>query len=175
MRGGDLWESWGVKTNWVRLPRVHNMWRVWLAEWMGTPPQKITCVNNLKQIGLAIRIWSGDNNDQYPFHLSTNLGGTLEHCAAGPDGFDRNGWLHLCVLSNELNTPLVLVCPQDRTKKAATNFNVLRAENVTYRVRSGPEVSETNAQAVLAICPVDGNTLYCDGTVVEGKTLRGKR
>jgi type II secretory pathway pseudopilin PulG len=24
------------------------------------------CVNNLKQVGLAYRLWEGDNNDKYP-------------------------------------------------------------------------------------------------------------
>jgi hypothetical protein len=137
--------------------------------------QRINCVNILKQIGLAFRIWAGDDSDQYPFNLSTNAGGTLEFCAREADGFDWNGWLHLLVLSNELNTPKVLVCPQDRRRKAATNFNSLRAEHVTYRLRSGAEVNETNAQAVLAVCPIEGNTVFCDGTVVEGETLRGKR
>ncbi len=28
--------------------------------------QKINCVNNLKQVGLAYRIWAGDNSDKYP-------------------------------------------------------------------------------------------------------------
>ena len=27
--------------------------------------QRINCVNNLKQIGLAFRIWDGDNGDRY--------------------------------------------------------------------------------------------------------------
>lgn len=148
-----------------------------LAHRLDPPPTQSTAHHlrhNLKQIGLSFRIWSGDNCDQYPFNLSTNAGGTLELCAREADGFDRNGWLHFLVLSNELNTPLVLVCPQERSRKAATNFSMLRVENVTYRVRSGTEVNETNAHAVLAVCPVDGNTVYCDGTVVDGKDLRAK-
>ena len=28
--------------------------------------QKINCINNLKQVGLAFRIWEGDNGDKYP-------------------------------------------------------------------------------------------------------------
>ena len=27
--------------------------------------QKISCTNNLKQVGLATRIWGGDNGDKY--------------------------------------------------------------------------------------------------------------
>ena len=137
-------------------------------------PEKITCVKNLKQIGLSMRIWSADHGDEYPFNVSTNNGGTREWCLADASGFDTNTWLHLMILSNEFNTPVILVCPQDQGRKTATNFSSLRAEHVTYRLRSGAEVNETNAQAVLAVCPVDGNTVYCDGTVVEGKDLRGK-
>jgi len=28
---GALYESWGSSTNWNRLPRVYNIWRVWWA------------------------------------------------------------------------------------------------------------------------------------------------
>lgn len=35
-----------------------------------TRAQTINCVNNLKQLGLAVRLYSGDNNDNYP--MATN-------------------------------------------------------------------------------------------------------
>src|ERR1700722_16458354 len=31
---------------------------------------KISCTNNLKQCGLAYRIWSGDNRDRYPMAVN---------------------------------------------------------------------------------------------------------
>src|SRR5947209_5943377 len=45
--------------------------------------QRIQCVNNLKQDGLAYRIWAGDNGDKYPMQVSTNKGGSLEYVADG--------------------------------------------------------------------------------------------
>jgi len=30
-RDGALYESWGGCTNWTRLPRAHDVWRVWAA------------------------------------------------------------------------------------------------------------------------------------------------
>jgi len=127
--------------------------------------QHINCVNNLKQLGLAFRIWSGDNKDRYPCNVSTNDGGTMELCARDQDGFDRNGFLSLQVMSNELSVTMILVCPQDKGRHWATNFGSLRPENVSYRIRSGKNIDEINPGEILAVCPVDGNILYCDGSV----------
>src|ERR1700733_8062037 len=35
----------------------------------GRKSKKINCTNNLKQIGLAYRIWAEDNNGKYPMEL----------------------------------------------------------------------------------------------------------
>src|SRR5579871_5669693 len=40
--------------------------------------QRISCVNNLKQVGLAFRVWEGDNNDKFPMTVSTASGGAQE-------------------------------------------------------------------------------------------------
>ena len=37
---------------------------------------RISCVNNLKNVGLAFRIFSTDNGGQFPWLVSTNQGGT---------------------------------------------------------------------------------------------------
>lgn len=124
----------------------------------------INCVNNLKQIGLVFRMWSDDHGN-YPFNVSTNAGGTMEWCAVGKDGFDSNVWLHLQVMSNELSTPKVLACPKDSSKKPAVDFQSLGPANVSYRLHTGTNFSEANPRTVLMVCPIDGNILYCDGSV----------
>ena len=129
----------------------------------------ISCGNNLKQIGLAFRTWAIDNDGQFPFNVSTNAGGTREFCAMGSDGFDGNAVQHFQVMSNELSTPRILVCPKDPSRKPAVGFASLEASNVTYRVRSGTNLNESNPTAVLVVCPFDGNTAYCDGSVTAGK------
>ena len=37
--------------------------------------QRIKCVNNLKNVGLAFRIFSTDNGDRFPQQILTPLGG----------------------------------------------------------------------------------------------------
>jgi hypothetical protein len=110
-----------------------------------------------------------DNSGQFPWGVSTNAGGTREFCAPGIDGFDRNAPIHFEVMSNELSTPLLLLCPHDKSKIAAVNFHNMRPENVTYRLHTGTNINEANPKQVLAVCPIDGNTLYSDGTVIGKK------
>jgi type II secretory pathway pseudopilin PulG len=89
--------------------------------------RRINCVNNLKQSGIAFRIWAGDNSDLYPMAVSTNHGGTMEF-DTGADTFR-----HFQVMSNELNAPKILICPAD-TRVAAADFASLENQNVSYFV-----------------------------------------
>lgn len=131
--------------------------------------QSINCVNNLKQIGLAFMVWAVDNQDRFPFQVSTNKGGTLERCSRAGDGSDGAAYFHFQVMSNELTTPKLLVCPADAGKKAALNFLTLETANVSYVVFSSPEVAEEHPEEVLGRCPVHGHVLRCDGSVQQRK------
>jgi len=128
-------------------------------------PMPTDCQNNLRQIGLAMKVWALERNDHYPFNVSTNSGGSLELCSRGPDGFETDPVPHLKVISNELSTPTFLVCPRDSGKHAAADFASLRRENISYQLRTGTNVNGDNPQEILAVCPVHGNVLYCDGNV----------
>jgi hypothetical protein len=96
---------------------------------------RINCVNNLKQVGLSFRLWSGDNGDKMPAQVSTNEGGTMELVGNG------GVFPHFSVMSNELSTPKILICPNDSRRTAATNFTNLRDGNISYFVV--PEADET--------------------------------
>ncbi|MGH7977123.1 MAG: hypothetical protein ACREC8_10740, partial [Limisphaerales bacterium] len=86
--------------------------------------QRINCVSNLKQIGLAFRLWEGDNNDKYPMTVSYKQGGAQEYVySSGITPGTYNPSVVYMVMSNELSTPKILVCPSD-TRSAATNFSV---------------------------------------------------
>jgi hypothetical protein len=134
-----------------------------LSNW----PQR-RCVSNLKQIGLALKTWALDSQDLFPFQVPTSQGGTRELRAPGPDGFDTNAYAHFLVMSNQLGVTSILVCPGDLPRTAATNFPSLRPQNVTYRLRTGDTVTDTNPGEIVAVCPIDGNTLYSDGSVTDG-------
>jgi hypothetical protein len=127
--------------------------------------QRLSCENNLRQVGLAFKVWALDHNDRFPFNVSTNSGGTLELCQPDADGYDQNALAHFRSISNELNNPGFLVCPKDRAKHAAPGFEALQTQNLSYRLRTGPKINGDNPQEVLAVCPVDGNQLFCDGNV----------
>jgi hypothetical protein len=127
--------------------------------------QRISCMNNMKQIGLAFRVWAGDHNDRFPFNVPSSEGGTMELRAEGQDGFDRNPAQVFQIMSNELATPRILICPADPSKQPALDFRSLQAGNVSYQVRSGTDVNDTNPEEVLARCPIHGHEVLCDGSV----------
>jgi prepilin-type N-terminal cleavage/methylation domain-containing protein/prepilin-type processing-associated H-X9-DG protein len=79
--------------------------------------QRIKCVNNLKNVGLAFRIFATDNADRFPFEISTNDGGTSEYVTNAAQVFR-----HFQALSNELSTPKIVICPSDAGKTEATNW-----------------------------------------------------
>jgi prepilin-type N-terminal cleavage/methylation domain-containing protein len=92
--------------------------------------QKITCLNNLKQVALAFRVWEGNHDNNYPMALSSTAGGTSEFLAhssgsASPTTPSRGycpGMTYM-VLTNELSSPKILFCPADGIHvNAATNF-----------------------------------------------------
>ena len=125
---------------------------------------KIGCVNNLKQCGLAFRIWEGDNGDKMPMDVPMASGGTKEF-VTGADTFR-----HFQVMSNELSTPKILACPAD-TRVAAVNFVRLKNQNVSYFVEL--EANDASPQMFL-----DGDrNITADNEPVNGilKLVPGQR
>lgn len=121
---------------------------------------------NLRQIGLAFIMWADDHNHQFPFNLSQAIGGTRELCNLDNDGFEMNPVPIFMVISNELQSTRILVCPNDKAKKAAADFASLTINNISYKLRTGTNVSPDHPAEILAVDSINGLALHCDGSVV---------
>jgi hypothetical protein len=108
-------------------------------------PTRLTCLNNLRQIGLAYRVWSNDHGDQFP--AVTNPA-TL--CLAYYS-FMANG---------SGRSPSILTCPADE-RQPDTNFDVLKVSSRNLYVNwVKPELQDlkagggpTNAPGIRLIFP----------------------
>jgi len=104
--------------------------------------QRINCVSTLRSIGFAARRYSGDNKEIFP-----------------PDFLS---------MSNELNTPKILVCPADtKHTRAETWAGFDPRNNLTYEYLK-PGIAESNAQhEVIFRCPIHNNVCLGDGSVQQ--------
>jgi prepilin-type N-terminal cleavage/methylation domain-containing protein len=91
--------------------------------------RRSSCINNLKQTGLAFKVWQNDHGDKYPTAVSTARWGAKENIFSQTGGSAPAGYgvtNVFCVMSNELVNPKILTCPADlsrtalNTEKAAT-------------------------------------------------------
>ncbi len=90
--------------------------------------QRISCVNNLKQVGIAYRVWSNDNGDRYPATQQVAQGGWQDLNAGGlqgPGAANTDGpacFTNYEIMQNEMGqSPKIVMCPSD-DRTANTNF-----------------------------------------------------
>jgi hypothetical protein len=102
--------------------------------------QEILCVNNLRQVGLAVQMYAQDNKDEFPKTVTQ--------------------------LAPYLGTSKVLVCPSDPALKAES-LDAKDFSKTSYVVTL-EGASQTNLTKVIARCPVHNNTLTGDAAVQRG-------
>jgi prepilin-type N-terminal cleavage/methylation domain-containing protein len=116
--------------------------------------QKIKCTSNLKNVGLAFRIFATDNGDLYPMGVSTNAGGSQEYVGVA---LQAAIFRHLGAMSNELSTPKIVLCPSDSGRVEANSWSELAKtpqvpfknnKNISYFV--GFDADETRPQMLLS-------------------------
>ena len=103
---------------------------------------RIQCVSNLKQIVLAFRMWSNDRGEKFPMQLSEAEGGTKGLISQGLP------LSSLMIISNELNSPKLLTCQDDKGRKRVSLFTELTPNNLSYFV--GVDAAETNPASILS-------------------------
>jgi hypothetical protein len=104
--------------------------------------ERIACVNNLKQIGIAVRVWAADYNEVAP-----------------PDFLS---------MSNELNTTKILICPGDKGRAIAKDFGSFTSANSSYDyLIANSRDFETDPERVMTRCPIHNNIGLCDGSVQQ--------
>ncbi len=104
---------------------------------------RIQCVNNLKQLGLAVKVWALDNGDMTPPNI--------------------------LYMTNEMSTPKILACPADTAHPAAKGgWADYTAANCSYEYLAASTQDGLEPTRVLFRCPIHGNITLCDGSVQSG-------
>ena len=106
--------------------------------------QQITCANNLKQVGLGMRLWADNNEGRFPWKVDQSRGGGMPN---GTDNATVN--LQFSIASNELASTKILLCPTDVRRIWATNFTTISLTNVSYALCN--EADEKRPRVFLAI------------------------
>lgn len=121
---------------------------------------RINCCNDLKQVALAFRIWSGDNGDRYPMAALTNQNGGPLY--ANTETMFR----YFQVMSNELVIPKVIFCPDDGERNPATNFGPgFSSKNISYFVNLNADEANPN-MFLIGDRTLSGGRLMTNGTMV---------
>jgi len=161
--------------------------------------QRIQCVSNLRQAGLAFHIFAHDHNSRFPMQVPIDSGGSSEFVQSAyrlSSDFYFAYRLFL-PLSNDLVTARLLTCPAD-TRQPVAGFAVLRNENLSYFVGVNADLARPNSilagdrnvtndytapGPIVHLAPdqflrwthelhhFKGNLLFSDGHVEEPKSL----
>ena len=109
--------------------------------------ESVSCGNYMSSIGFAARVWADDNSNR----LADNF----------------------LIMSNELATPKVLICPTDRLHKPAASWASFTTNNCSYEILR-PGMSDNDLTNAYFRCTIHGHLGFADGTVFDGKQRRTK-
>ena len=104
------------------------------------------CQSNLKQAGLAVLIFQ-EGNQKMP-----------------------TSWKDV---AKELQSPELLVCPNDKSRQSAPNWLAFTPANATYELV--PLVGKLTPASIVARCPIHNHTLHGDGSVKSAEPAEPRR
>jgi prepilin-type N-terminal cleavage/methylation domain-containing protein len=115
---------------------------------------RISCVNNMKEIGIAYRLWAGDNGDLLPAEQSVALGGWADRLTNADQG--ALCWTNYAIMANDMGqSPKLLLCPTDVRTNAASSFvhtkgtnNPVPFDDTTLSYFVGVSANDTFPQSI---------------------------
>jgi hypothetical protein len=129
----------------------------------GRRPQRaplVTCVSHVRQIDLGFLMYASDNDGKFPIQISVTNGGTMDFLDRGQT------FPYYQKLSKYIAALPVLVCPADKTRRAATNYESLTDTNLSYFLNA--DVSTNNPSSSI----LDGErTFEANGDPVRHGTF----
>jgi prepilin-type N-terminal cleavage/methylation domain-containing protein/prepilin-type processing-associated H-X9-DG protein len=120
--------------------------------------QRVSCTNNLKQVGLSFRTWAIDNDGNNPMAVSYLQGGDSDDVGirvlqatqkTSATAGSRGVSMMFLTMSNELSTPKILYCPSESEsgRQAATSF----AGNNANAANSTPYTNDLNVSYFIGV------------------------
>ena len=132
-----------------------------------TKAQGISCMNNMKQIALALRFFADDHDGKLPWQVSENDGGSMEFIkphsaknalldAQGKPIFDENSWRHFLAIYKYIQAGSVFICPTLGKTRSGT-WNPSSSDDVSYWLMTDKKANLHNvkrpASSIILICP----------------------
>jgi hypothetical protein len=128
---------------------------------LGSPkchrPKASACLSNLKQTSLGAWLFANDHDGKFPWEMPLSRHGTRE-LSGSPEVFR-----HFISMTNELNTPKILICPTDRQRKALEIFSGFSNSNLSYFLNLAAEASTNEA-----VIPMFGDRNVTGGSLSNG-------
>lgn len=121
--------------------------------------QRISCTNNLKQIGLSFKTWVLDNGDAFPTRVAVANGGYSDYVGVrvlSPiQDTSRGTFGYFMVMSNELSTPKVVICPSEsESRMQSSSFSGIIPAGSANIV---PYTNDLNTSYFVGVDAVDTN------------------
>ena len=110
-------------------------------------PYRTICSNNLKQIDLGFCMYAGDNGGNFPIQLPATNDGSSQ---LSNNDYAVPNFRKLSAYFGNLNNLAIFVCPIDKDRKAATNFESLKDINISYFLNTDASFTNNPSNTIIA-------------------------